>query len=350
MGKIIYYMSENGPTFTKPSEEYEYVSREDCLDFLDYLIRKGHHIEERKVRGLFSTFDLTRHDVEMLDWIKSFPDAESVYEAFARTPKNRPNPNHKLMPELENIYREDLYEYLLEKGVEEAEKISDIIRNGKYKQYRRHNKMILSENFDLWAKGCHFLPVRNTFQNSFRIDYRIYQNSKKYEKLTEHISSITLWCENLEGFRVNKDDIIDFRITDLFEAYSEAGTVIHLSPVEIKHQIMKIRMKLGTLAESQGRRYDLYERLNSFNDVTSIDIEYENGEKKEIIIKWSELSGEAHGETDFNQKHICDIENGKLTGTFTSTFIVDYWAKKEKKNEENEKTEKEGNEEPAEFV
>ena len=336
VGKINYYMSESGPTLIKPSEEYEYVSRNDCLEFLDYLIREGHHVEERKVRGLFSTFDLTRRDFEMLDRIKSFPDAESAYEAFGRTPKNRPNPNHKLMPELENIYREELYEYLLKNGVDDAEKISDIISNGEYKQYRRHNKIILSENFDLWAKGCHFLPVRNTFQNSFRIDYRIYQNSKEYEKLTEHISSITLWCENLEGFRVNKDDIIDFRITDLFEAYSATGTVIHRSPVEIKHQIMKIRMKLGTLAESQGRRYDLYERLNSWNDVTSIGIEYENGEQKEIPIKWSELSGEAHGETDFNQKHVYDIENGKLTGTFTSTFIIDYWEKREMKNEEND--------------
>lgn len=112
MGKIIYYMSENGPTLIKPSEEYEYVSREDCLDFLDYLIRKGHHIEERKVRGLFSTFDLTRRDVEMLDRIKSFPDAESAYEAFGRTPKNRPNPNHKLMPELEKaLNREFISEF-----------------------------------------------------------------------------------------------------------------------------------------------------------------------------------------------------------------------------------------------
>lgn len=351
MVKVVYYMSENGPTLRKPSEEYDYVSREDCLNFLDYLIRKGHHIEERKLRGLFNVIDRTKHDEDLLNMIRSCNSAHAAYEAYGKKcQKNRTNPNHKLMPELENIYREDLYEYLIENDTDEAEKISEIISNGEYKEYRRHNKMILSETFDLWAKGCLFLPGRNTFQNRFRIDYQLYCNREEYDRITRDVSSITFWCENTEDLRVGKDDIVSFTITDLFEAYSPTCQIIHRKPVEIKHQIMKIQMKLGTKVEGLCRQHDLYERLNSFNDVSSIDIEYENGEKKEIIIKWSELSGEAHGETDFNQKHICDIENGKLTGTFTSTFIIDYWAKKDTKNEKDEKTEKESNEEPAEFV
>lgn len=329
MGRIEFRMTENGPELTEHSEEFDYVTYEECTDFLDHLIKKGRILEERKVRGLFNTFNITEKDEALLRRIKTFSSGKEAYVQIVKS-ISPVNCNHKLMPELRHVYREDLYDFLIEHEIVDAEKLSALISNGEYKEYRRHNPQVLSEDFDQWAKACHFLPSRNVFKRRFPIEYQLYTNRKEYEKVTENIKQVTLWTENQENFRVNREDIDGIRLLDLFDKYSPSNIVIHRVPVEIKHQILQIRIIDKAVEGESGRQYDLYERLSMWNDITSIDIEYEDGSKRELMVRWSfELYDETDGATDFYQRHVPEIVNSMFTGIFTSSYIIDYWKKEE---------------------
>ncbi len=181
MGKIRYYIQDEGLSFQKPSEEFTYVSYEECLSFLEHLRIKGRLVDRHVVRGLFSSHDFTDSRIQLLTRIKGSASAEEAYDNYGREcQKANPNCNHKFMPELDNIYRDDLYEYLLSEGVEEAEKIAMMIANKEYKQYRRSHPMVLSEEFDKWALGCCFLPSRSAFMKKFPTEYGLYQVEKEF--------------------------------------------------------------------------------------------------------------------------------------------------------------------------
>ena len=327
MGTYRYFFTENGPVLTEPSEEYKHISYEECLDFLKHLRARGRNLQKSSVKGIFNTFDFTKRDLEKLMIIKEAPDDETAYLRIAEyCSRKQPNCNHKLMPELENIYREDLYDYLVDNNIDNAEMLSELISRGEYKEYRKHNPKILPDNFDQWAKACNYLPSRNMFRKIFSIEYQLYINRKEYEDITKNIRQIFLWCENLEEFRIGKDDILEISLIDLFDKYSPSDIIIHNSPVKINNQIVQIKMKNMDVEAESGMQYDLYERLSIWNDVTSIELEYENGTKRELTVKWSdELTDETDGITDFYQRHIPEISNGQFTNVFTSSFIIEYW-------------------------
>ena len=184
MGRYEYDITEEGVSLTKPVEEFEYVTYQECIEFLDYLIKHGKVIVDKKVRGLFRTFDVTAHDMALLRTIKSFSSAEKAYAAIAksRTPVNC---NHSLMPELNNIYMDELYEYLIDNEVRNAAKLALIIASGGYKEYRRHNPQVLSDEFDQWARACRFMPARKMFRRTFWFEHQLWQNRKKHDKLTD---------------------------------------------------------------------------------------------------------------------------------------------------------------------
>ena len=128
MKKTDQFISRNGISMKKPDWKREYVTYQDCLDFLEHLRTRGRTLIRHKRRDQFNYFDLTALEEKMLEIIKEAPDAQTAYLIIAEHyRKDHPNCNHKLMPELENIYKEDLYEYLVENGVEEAGRLAEVV-------------------------------------------------------------------------------------------------------------------------------------------------------------------------------------------------------------------------------
>ncbi len=95
MGRYEYYVTEEGPSLTKPAEEFDYVTYRECIEFLDHLIKRGRVLVDKKVRGLFRIFDVTEHD--MKDSTKNIQRAET-------NRKQRKNWLKKRKPDLKDLF------------------------------------------------------------------------------------------------------------------------------------------------------------------------------------------------------------------------------------------------------
>lgn len=182
MGIIHYTMTSTGISFNKTKDETQYISKEEAINFIEYLRNKEDLIiDERKVKGLFNTFDFTYINKQYAKIIKESISAQDVYEKLCiiePSSKNY-NINHKYLENLNNIYEEDLYEYLTSINVKDPLKLTKIIVNNEYKEYLRHhtdNDPAISYELDMWARGCKYLPKRNMLMKLFISEYKLYVN------------------------------------------------------------------------------------------------------------------------------------------------------------------------------
>lgn len=173
MSTLYYYIAEDRISFTR-NDNTEYVEKNEFISFIQYLKNKENVvIDQRIVRGMFNKYDLTYIAKEVLEIIKN-NDIEKAYEEISKYyNKGRFNMNHKLMPKLENIFFEDLVDYLKINNVDNYEEIAKDISLGQYKmKYGRNNHHIISDNFDMWARSCKFLPKRKALFDAFKSEYK----------------------------------------------------------------------------------------------------------------------------------------------------------------------------------
>ncbi|MBQ6654133.1 MAG: hypothetical protein IJM79_01230, partial [Erysipelotrichaceae bacterium] len=153
-----------------------------------------------------------------------------------------------------------------------------------------------------------------------------WQHRRQYDRLSENIASIDFLFENVESLKVERKDIVSLWIRDLWDAQPYAAGSINIleKAPPLSHQLLSIRMKNEAEALSNsGRHYHVFERLNEWNDTISVAVCYQDGSTRQFPLSWpKELDEETDGMTDYYQKHSHDVKSGRLTGTFTSRFII----------------------------
>ena len=126
-------------------------------------------LESKREEGLKDELDIR----PVIDWLsedcikQTIKESASGEDAYRRL--------GELLSEsdshFENIYfREDCYDYLIQKGFKEKEayNLMEIIRKGKYRFEKYHiSSDKLPEEFYNWAKGVKYLPSRKVLKDMF---------------------------------------------------------------------------------------------------------------------------------------------------------------------------------------
>ena len=135
------------------------ITKAECISVLDVKIPKALSGEL-----YIAMVPFERNESDISEALKNSKSSEEVYFKIGDL-------FYDADSRFENIcYREDCYDYLRDKGLDESEarKLMEVIRKGQYrfKKYQITSEK-LTDEFYAWAKGVKYLPSRRMLKDMF---------------------------------------------------------------------------------------------------------------------------------------------------------------------------------------
>lgn len=169
----------------KPFTGRKYISKEETLDFIGYLMKKEDVIIEERTerRGLLSgyLFDYAPLERETLAAIKRAESAEAAYNVLAFE-KAKLNCRRKEFPISSGWMEEDLTEFVISLGFDGADAgdITLCVENRTFKGSKWMKDKRLPDDFKIWARACPcFLRSRSYLPDLFGNEYEIFRGRRE---------------------------------------------------------------------------------------------------------------------------------------------------------------------------
>lgn len=167
-------------------------TKKETLEFLTYL-------KDAAERNLLATKDSDRFNYQrsMLEEIIKADSAEKAYELLSKGKSGTYNSNRcssdDYLPFKNIYYREDCYDYLIERGFSESDvkKLTRSIATGSFR--RNASKLFkdrLSDIFFKWADNTAYLGSRTSIFDEFYREYEEFKYKNKYTLSKETINRI----------------------------------------------------------------------------------------------------------------------------------------------------------------
>lgn len=120
------------------------------------------------------------------------------------------------------------------------------------------------------------------------------------------VTKITLVFENVEAIEIDASNVKRLVFDDISEKVSSVLSVKKEMEIQTFTKVGRVYLVLDKEADkyydTYGAKSDikLFERIQKYSDITNIELEFENGEKKEYVVSWDsaimeeENAGERH--------------------------------------------------------
>lgn len=170
------------------------MTKKELIEFITYIRDTPEILIDKKIirSPLSGRWDMTGKNYKIVDCIKLSANSEEAYIRVARLLTNPLSCLYKEYPQIS--YKEDLYDYLVAQGIDEAEseRMTKMIASGTYKAYYRVKAHpAFCTQFHNYARSIHQLIPRDRITLFLKSEFRLF--SLRNELIEQQPESVNFY-------------------------------------------------------------------------------------------------------------------------------------------------------------